>query len=84
MKIMSIIYYLLTVVIYLHILTINTLAVPVGKFAKQSIDAVEHLKISVLHKGAIAVNNQVNEKTCRDKNNKINRECYENKNKKNI
>ena len=82
MKIMSIISYLLTVVIYLHILTINTLAVPVGKFAKKSIDAVEHLKNSVLHKGTIAVNNQVNEKTCRDKNNKINRECYENKNKK--
>ena len=83
MKIMSIISYLLIVVIYLHILTINTLAVPGGKFAKKSIDAIEHLKISVLHKGTIAVNNQVNEKTCRDKNNKINRECYENKNKKN-
>ena len=83
MKIISKIYYILITIISLNLSTINTFALPMGKFAKKSVDAVEYLKISVPHKGSIAVNNQINEKTCRDKNNRINRECYENKNKKN-
>jgi len=83
MKIIHIICRILIVVISLHISTTNTLAVPVGKFVKTSIDGVEYLKISLTSKGAIGVNNEINKKTCRDKNNKINRQCYENKNQKN-
>jgi len=83
MKIIHIICHILTFGIFLHISTTNTLAVPVGKFIKTSIDAVEHLKISATSKGTIAVSNEINKKTCRDKNNKINRQCYENKNQKN-
>ena len=62
MKIISKIYYILITIISLNLSTINTFALPMGKFAKKSVDAVEYLKISVPHKGSIAVNKHINEK----------------------